>query len=163
MENSFSIRPARIGDEIHVVRLIRELADYEKLLHECVVSEEQIGHALFSENPKVFSEIVECNGSVVGFCLYFFNFSTFLGRPGIYLEDLYVQPEYRNLGIGKSLMRTLARKAVQEGCGRFEWSVLDWNEPSIAFYRKIGAIGMEEWTVQRLEGEALVKLSKEVD
>ncbi len=143
-----------------IVGFIRELAEYERLSHECVITEELLESALFGEQKAAETRIAYFEGVPVGFCLFFHNFSTFLGKPGLYLEDLYIKPEYRNQGFGKIILSYLSNLALERGCGRFEWSVLDWNEPSIAFYRKIGAVAMDEWTVQRLTGDALVNLAK---
>ena len=149
------IRPAVSTDLPAIIRLIRALADYEKLAHEVVLDEKVLGEHLFG--PRPFAEVLlaEEEGAVVGFALFFHNFSTFLGKPGIYLEDLFVAPERRGQGIGKALLAELARMAVERGCGRLEWAVLNWNEPSIRFYRALGAKPMDEWTVFRLTGEAL--------
>ncbi|HLO99234.1 MAG TPA: GNAT family N-acetyltransferase [Fimbriimonas sp.] len=154
-----SIRPATADDCQLVVRFIQELAVYERMRDECVITEEQVQEALFSPKPTAEVVIAEVDGTPAGFALFFTNFSTFVGKPGLYLEDLYVSEEYRRLGIGKALLTHLAKIAVDRDYGRFEWSVLDWNEPAIKFYRSIGAVGMEEWTVQRLAGEALHNLA----
>ncbi|MBS1701999.1 MAG: GNAT family N-acetyltransferase [Armatimonadetes bacterium] len=146
--------------ELHLVAgFIRELAEYEKLAHECVITEELLDEALFGPRPYAETLLAFADGVPVGFCLFFHNFSTFLGKPGLYLEDLYIKPEHRNRGYGKVMLSHLAQLALDRGCGRFEWSVLDWNEPSIAFYRKIGAVPMDEWTVQRVTGQALIDLA----
>lgn len=157
---SLTIRRAGAGDMPLLLSFIRELADYEKLLPEVVATEEDLASALLSDTPKAFCEIAEWNGKAAGFALWFYNFSTFRGRHGIYLEDLYVRPEFRGHGIGKALLSDLARRCVSEGLPRLEWWVLDWNEPAIAFYRSIGAEPMEEWTVQRVSGEALERLAE---
>ncbi len=156
---SLSIRRAGQGDMPLVLSFIRELADYEKLLSEVVATEEELSAALLGEHPKAFCEIAEWNGKPAGFALWFYNFSTFRARHGIYLEDLFVRPEFRGHGIGKALLRTLAGRCVAEGLPRLEWWVLDWNEPALAFYRAIGAEPMSEWTVQRVSGEALERLA----
>jgi GNAT superfamily N-acetyltransferase len=140
--------------------MIRELAVFERLEHECVAETAQLHHYLF-EDRKAHALMAEWEGQPAGFGLYFYNFSTFVGRPGLYLEDLFVRPAYRRRGIAQAIFRWLAKKAVAEGCGRFEWSVLDWNEDAIAFYRSLGATPMEEWTMQRLSGEALHRLARE--
>ena len=144
------IRPAVEDDVPLVLTFIRELAEYERLRHEVVATEELIREALFG--PRPYAEVVfaELDGQPVGFALFFHNFSTFVGRPGLYLEDLYVRPEFRGLGIGRRLLVHLATIAKERGCGRMEWSVLDWNEPAIRFYRSLGARPMDEWTVFRL-------------
>ena len=154
------LREAVRGDVPTVLRFIRELAEYEKLLHEVMATEALLETALFGEVARAQVVMAEWDGVAVGFALYFYNFSTFLGRPGIYVEDVYVTPECRGKGIGKALFGWLAAKAVREGCGRLEWWVLDWNESAIRFYRSIGAVGMEEWTVQRVEGNALKELAE---
>lgn len=149
------IRPATAADTPIICELIRALAEYERLAHEVKLDEDQLREQLFG--PRPFAEVLlaEEAGAVVGFALYFYNFSTFLGRPGIYLEDLFVKPEQRAQGHGKALLKALARLAVERSCGRFEWSVLDWNQPAINFYRALGAVAMDEWTVYRLTGAAL--------
>jgi len=142
-----------------LLSLIRELAEFERLTHECVADEGLLRRFLF-EDRRAYAIIAEWGGKPAGFALYFYNFSTFVGRPGLYLEDLFVRPEFRRNGIAKAVFRYLAKKAVEEGCGRMEWSVLNWNENAIAFYRSLGAVPMEEWTVQRLTGEALTRLAR---
>ena len=154
-----AIRQASISDISLILSLIRELAEYEKLAHEVVATEEILAQSLFGENPKAFAVIAEAQGKSAGFALYFYNFSTFLGQPGLYVEDLYVKPEFRGQGIGKQLLRHLAQKTVAERCGRLEWCVLDWNEPALEFYRSLGAVPMDEWTVYRLAGAALAKIA----
>jgi GNAT superfamily N-acetyltransferase len=154
-----SIRPATADDVRLIAQLIRELAEYERLADAAVATEDALREQLFGERPAAEVLITEADGEPAGFALFFHTFSTFLGKRGLYLEDLFVRPEFRGLGLGKHLMAALARIAVQRDCGRFEWSVLDWNAPSIAFYRKLGATGMDEWTVQRLEGDALHALA----
>jgi GNAT superfamily N-acetyltransferase len=158
---SLSIRPARPGEAALVLGFVRELAEYEKLSHECLTTEAMIDAALFSENPGVFCDIAEWEGTPVGNAIWFLNFSTFSGRPGIYLEDLFVRPAFRGRGIGKGLMVHLAKRCVAEGWTRFEWSVLNWNAPSIAFYRSLGAVLKDEWTVCRVSGDALAALARE--
>ncbi len=154
------LRPAEAGDSATILRFIQELAEYEKLRHECVATEQDIVGHLFGARPKAEAVLAEWAGEAVGFALFFHNFSTFLGKPGIYLEDLYVQPRMRGKGIGKALLVHLARLARERDCGRLEWSVLDWNAPSIAFYQSLGAKAKDEWTVYRVDGEALVELAK---
>jgi GNAT superfamily N-acetyltransferase len=149
------IRPATPADTPIICQLIRALADYEKLSHTVTFDEDAVKQHLFSPRPYAEVLLAEDAGVVVGFALFFHNFSTFLGRPGLYLEDLFVVPEHRGKGHGKALLQALARLAVERGCGRMEWSVLDWNEPSIAFYRALGAVPLDDWTVYRLTGEAL--------
>jgi GNAT superfamily N-acetyltransferase len=154
-----SIRSATDADTALILTLIRELADYERLAHAVTATEADLRQQLFGESPAAEVLIGEVDGEAAGFALFFHTFSTFLGRRGLYLEDLYVRPAFRGVGLGRHMMATLARIAVQRGCGRFEWSVLDWNTPAIAFYRRLGAVGMDEWTVQRLEGPALHALA----
>jgi GNAT superfamily N-acetyltransferase len=153
------IRPAQVQDCELILSFIKELAVYEKLEHELVATPEILAETLFG--PKTYAEVLiaEYDGKPVGYALFFHSYSTFNGRPGIYLEDVYVQPALRGKGIGKALMSYLAKLAVERKCSRFEWSVLDWNAPSIAFYRSIGAQPMEGWTVQRLTGPALEALA----
>ncbi|HLY52005.1 MAG TPA: GNAT family N-acetyltransferase [Steroidobacteraceae bacterium] len=154
-----TIRSATAADVPVVLGFIRELAVYEHLEHEVVATEADVRAALFG--PRPFAEVaLAClDGAPVGFALYFHNFSTFMGKPGIYLEDLYVRPEARGLGAGKRLLAWLARTALERGCARLDWAVLDWNEPSIGFYRSLGAIDQSEWTTYRLTGEALERLA----
>ena len=154
-----SLRPARPDDVPTILALIHGLAEYEKLAHEVEADEARLADTLFGERPGAEVVIAEADGEPAGFALFFHNYSTFLAKPGIYLEDLFVQPRYRGLGIGRRLMVHLARLAVERGCGRFEWSVLDWNAPAIGFYRSLGAVGMDEWTVQRVTGDALRRLA----
>ena len=155
------IRPATQLDTPLIVQFIRDLAEYERLAHEMIATEEDIRAALFGERPYAEVAIGYYNGEPAGFALFFHNFSTCLGRPGIYLEDLFVRPELRGHGVGKALLAHLAKLAVERRCGRLEWSVLDWNEPSIGFYRSLGAVPMDEWTVNRLTGPALEALAGE--
>ena len=158
MTAPLSIRPAAPGDCAFILSLIRELAEYEKLSHTVVATEEMLREALFGARPAA-EVIIGCwHGESVGFALFCTNFSTFLGRPGLYLEDLYVQPAHRGRGIGKALLTHLAKLAVQRNYGRVEWSVLDWNTPSIDFYKSVGAVPMDEWTTFRLTGDALKTL-----
>lgn len=154
-----AIRPALAADVPLILELIRALGDYERLAHEVVATEAGLHEQLFGARPAAEVVIAELDGQPAGFALFFHNFSTFLGKPGLYLEDLFVRPEHRGAGLGKALMVHLARLAVERDCGRFEWSVLDWNQPSIDFYRSLGAVGMDEWTVQRVTGDALRKLA----
>ena len=159
---TLSIRPARNGEAALVLQFIRELAEYEKLTHECVATEAVIDAALFAPNPRVFCDIAEWNGDAVGFAFWFLNFSTFSGKNGLYLEDLFVRPAYRGKGIGKALMIHLAKKCAENGWGHFQWSVLDWNTPSIDFYKSLGAEMLDEWTGVRVSGAALVRLAGRV-
>lgn len=158
---SFRIRDAVPGDEGVILGFIRELAAYEKLAHEVVATEENLTKTLFAQNPKAFALIVEDEAGPFGFALYFFNYSTFLGRHGLYLEDLYVREDRRGAGAGKALLARLAAIAAKNDCGRMEWWVLDWNAPSIAFYRSLGAEPMDDWTVYRLTGDLLSRLAAE--
>jgi GNAT superfamily N-acetyltransferase len=150
MTPGFTIRPAARGDAADLLRLIGELAKYEKLDHMAVGTEQMLGEALFGARPAAEALIAERGGRAVGFALFFTTFSTFLCQPGIYLEDVFVEPEHRGLGLGKALLRRLAALAVERGCGRFEWRVLDWNEPSIKFYEFLGAKLMPEWVLVRM-------------
>ena len=152
---SLSIRNACASDATNILRFIKELADFEQLSHQVVADEAQLISTLFGGDAVAKVLIAELNGEAVGFALYFYNYSTFLAKPGIYLEDLYVTPTARGKKVGKHLLKKLAKIAVAENCGRVEWSVLDWNQSAIDFYRSVGAVGMEEWTVQRLDGDAL--------
>ena len=152
------VREASEGDVSLILSFICELAEYEKLYHEVVATEDGLRESLFGGRRYAEVLIAEHDGAPAGFALYFHNFSTFLGKPGIYLEDLYVRPELRESGIGRQLLVKLAHLALQRGCGRLEWSVLDWNEPSIGFYRQLGAVAMDDWTVYRVSDDALRKL-----
>ena len=152
------IREASERDVPLILSSIRELAEYEKLSREVVATEEEVRESLFAGRRYAEVLIAEHDGAPAGFALFFHNFSTFLGKPGIYLEDVYVRPEFRGTGIGRQLLVKLAHLALERGCGRLEWSVLDWNEPSIGFYRQLGAVAMEDWTVYRVSGDALRKL-----
>jgi len=154
MKNS-CIRPAAPADAEAIVGLIQELAAFEKLSHLVVVTPDLLRPQLFGEKPAAEALVAELDGSVVAFALFFTNFSTFLGRPGLYLEDLYVQPAHRGSGLGKALLQRLGALAVERGCGRFEWSVLDWNENAIRFYEKMGAAVMPDWRICRVAGDAL--------
>jgi GNAT superfamily N-acetyltransferase len=157
---TLTIRKSEPRDASLILAFIRELAEYERLAHEVDATEEDISRALFGPEPRVFAEIAEWNGEPAGFALWFYNYSTFRGRHGLYLEDLFVRPAFRSKGIGKALMKHLAHRCVREGLSRFEWWVLDWNEPAIQVYRSLGAVPMEEWTVQRVTGEALERLAR---
>ncbi|NOX95490.1 MAG: GNAT family N-acetyltransferase [Alphaproteobacteria bacterium] len=154
-----TIREAQPGDEAIILEFIKELASYEKLSHEVIATEDHLKRTLFVSQPKAFALIAEVDGEPVGFALYFFNYSTFIGRHGLYLEDLYVRESMRGGGHGKALLSRLAQIALDNDCGRMDWSVLDWNAPSIAFYKSLGAMAMDEWTVFRLTGEALSNLA----
>jgi GNAT superfamily N-acetyltransferase len=155
----FFLRPATPADVPAILALIRGLAEYERLAHEVETDEARLADTLFSARPAAEVVIAEADGAAVGFALFFHSYSTFLARPGLYLEDLFVVPAHRGRGIGRALMVHLAKLALARGCGRFEWSVLDWNAPAIGFYRSLGAVGMDAWTVQRLAGDALERLA----
>ncbi|MEV5328265.1 GNAT family N-acetyltransferase [Nonomuraea fastidiosa] len=155
------IRPATPADVPEIVSMIRELAEYEKAAHEVRVTEEQLRDTLFCDHPAAFAHIAEQDGEVVGFTLWFLTYSTWRGVHGIYMEDLYVRPQYRGGGHGKALMRELARICAERGYARLEWAVLDWNEPSIAFYEKLGAVNQSEWYRYRLTDEPLLRLAGE--
>ncbi len=157
---TLEIRAARPGEEGLVLGFIRKLADYEKLLHEVEATEADMQTALFGPSPRCCCDIALWNGHPAGFALWFYNFSTFAGKEGIYLEDLFVETEYRGKGIGKALLRHLARRCVAEGLPRLQWWVLDWNEPSIAVYTSLGAKPMDEWTVYRVSGPELKELAR---
>ena len=154
-----TVVPATASDVPAIYELVRALADYERLAHEVVATEDDLRNGLFG--PRSFAEVLLAKNedTTVGFALFFHNYSTFLTRPGIYLEDLFVLPEERGRGYGKALLTALGRLAVERGCGRLEWSVLNWNEPSIQFYKSLGAVGMNEWTVNRVTGDALQQLA----
>ena len=154
-----TVRPVRPDDVPAVVGLVRELADYEKALHEVRLTEAQLHESLFGASPALFGHVAEVDGAVVGTALWFLNFSTWRGTHGVYLEDLYVQPAHRGTGLGKELLRTLAELCVERGWSRLEWSVLDWNTPSIDFYKAAGAVAMDEWTVFRLTDDALTEFA----
>jgi GNAT superfamily N-acetyltransferase len=156
-----TIRPATAADAALILSLIRELADYEKMLDEVTATEADIRHTLFGPKPSAECVIAEHAGKPAGFALFFHNYSTFMGKPGLYLEDLYVKPELRGKGIGKLLLAHLAALALARGCGRFEWAVLDWNAPAIQFYQSLGAKMMESWKINRLAGEPLERLAAE--
>jgi GNAT superfamily N-acetyltransferase len=158
---SLNIRRARPDEAGLVLALVRELAEYEQLLHEFEATEAMIDVALFESNPRLFCEIAEWEDEPAGFAIWFVNFSTFNGRPGIYLEDLFVRPAQRGKGIGKALLAHLARQCVANGWSRIQWSVQDWNTPSIAFYKSLGAVLLEDWTICRLRGQALTALAQE--
>ena len=157
---TFSFRYAEETDAALILRFIRELADYEKMLDEVIATEELLKEWIFEKKKAEVIFALE-DGAEVGFALFFHNFSTFLGRAGIYLEDLYVSPQYRGKGYGKGLLRKLAQIAVERGCGRLDWSCLDWNKPSIDFYLSLGAEPLDQWTVYRLTGDTLLNMAKE--
>jgi GNAT superfamily N-acetyltransferase len=161
MKRMLNIRPANREDAPVIASLVRELADYEKLLDEAKASPEDFLRELDSPNPVIHVLIAEWQGEPVGFALYFFNFSTFVGRPGLYLEDLFVRPAQRSHGIGRALLRALARIAEERGCGRMEWAVLDWNEPALRFYKTLDARQMKEWIIHRLTPVEIARLAAE--
>ena len=152
---SCTIRSATADDVPLVLAFIRDLATYEKLLADVVATEDSLRRTLFCPQPAAQVVIAEVDGRPAGFALYFFNYSTFLAQPGLYLEDLFVKPELRGHGVGKALLLRLARIANERGCGRMEWAVLDWNEPAKGFYRRLGAVQLDDWRVMRLTGAAL--------
>jgi GNAT superfamily N-acetyltransferase len=158
---SFTLRPARPGDESHIARLVLALATFENLAHEAVATPQDFHTNLFGPTPRCEAMMAEIDAAPVGFALWFYNFSTFAGKPGLYVEDVFVAPEHRGLGVGRALFRAMARRALEIGCARMEWSVLDWNEKAITFYRGMGAHPMDEWTVQRLSGATLTALAQE--
>ncbi len=153
------IRPARPQDVPQIHRLIRELAEYEKSLDQVTATEEDLRRALFGERPAVFAHVAEQDGAVAGFALWFLNYSTWLGRHGIWLEDLYVTPRLRGTGLGRALLAELARICVRSGYGRLDWWVLDWNSAARGFYTSLGAAAMDDWTVHRISGEDLRALA----
>ena len=153
------VRVATVSDTPLIVEFVRDLAEYERLLHEVEMTEADVRRDIFGENPRAFCEIAEHKGRPVGFALWFYNYSTFRGRAGIYLEDLFVKPEARGVGAGKALLRRLAQRCVDADLGRLEWAVLNWNTPSIQFYDSLGASAKDDWTVRRLDGEALHALA----
>ncbi len=160
MSEKFIIKPATINDVPLILKMIKELAEYEKMLHEVVATEEILRETLFGEHSNAEVIVGYYEVQPVAFALFFHNFSTFLGRPGIYLEDLYVNPEMRGKGFGKQMLSYLAKLAKEKKCGRLEWWVLDWNKSAINFYKSIGAKPMDEWTVFRVDGEVLDGLAK---
>lgn len=160
--SELEIHPATEEDVPLLLRFVKELAEYENLSHEVSATEDVLKESLFGGRRVAEALLAYLGDEPVGFALFFHNFSTFLGRPGIYLEALYVRPEFRGSGGGRALLAHLAKLAEERGCGRLEWSVLDWNEPSIGFYKSLGAVAMDDWTVYRVTGEALEKLSDDV-
>ena len=161
--SAIHIRPAERRDIGTIMQFIRDLADYEKALHEVLASEDDLEQILFGEDSRVEALICEIDGKAAGFAVYFFNFSTWLGKLGLFLEDLYVSPDYRGSGAGKALLKHLAGIAVARGCGRFEWNVLDWNTPAIEFYESIGAEAQNEWIGYRMAGDALRQFANSVN
>lgn len=160
MSETITIRPADEGDVAVILQFIRDLAQYEHLEHQVAATEGVLRETLFGSRPYAEVVLACLSGEPVGFALFFHNYSTFLGRPGIYLEDVYVRPEARGHGVGRRLLSWLAATAVSRGCGRLEWAVLNWNEPSIRFYRKLGAVALDDWTTYRVTGPALTQLAE---
>jgi GNAT superfamily N-acetyltransferase len=152
------IRPARRDEVGIVLQLIHDLAVYEKAPNEVEATEKELLETIFSSDPKVFCDLVEVDGEIAGMAIWFLNYSTWQGKHGIYLEDLFIKPEYRGRGYGKALLKHLAKICDDKGYGRFQWWVLDWNSPAIEFYRSLGAVAMDEWTVYRVSGQALKEL-----
>jgi len=159
-QEQLNIRPARIEDSSLILKLILELADYERLADEVTASAETIEENLFGENPCAEVLIGEIDNQPVGYALFFGTFSTFTGKPGVYLEDIFIRPDWRNRGFGKALLQRIAALALERGCARLEWSVLDWNQPAIDFYRSLGATPLSEWIGQRLTGAALKSVAQ---
>lgn len=160
--HAFTVRTAARDDAAALYEMVRELADYEKLTHLVSGTADDLARELFGERPVIEALMAHCDGKPAGFALFFHNYSTFLARRGLYLEDVYVKPAFRRRGIGRALLVKLAQIAVARGCGRFEWSVLDWNEPAIRFYEGLGATVMPEWRIVRVTGEALRVLAQKV-
>lgn len=156
---NLAVEPAVADDVPVIATLVRELAEFERLGHEVRIETSLLHAHLFGPRPYAEALMARVGGETVGFALYFHNYSTFAGRPGLYLEDLYIRPQHRGRGYGEAMLRHLAALAVARGCARFEWSVLDWNENAIAFYRKLGAVAMDDWTVYRVTGDALARLA----
>jgi GNAT superfamily N-acetyltransferase len=157
--DDFQIRDAVPGDVPVILALVKELAEYEKLTHEVTATPELFHAALFDSPQRAFGLMCDVAGKPVGTAVCYYNFSTFVGRPGIYIEDIYVRPDFRGRGIGRAVFRHLAARAIAEKCGRMEWAVLDWNEPALKFYEKLGATVMSEWRLERLTGAAIAKLA----
>ena len=162
-DSLFTLRPGRVGDVPTILQCIQGLAEYERLTHECFATEDQLRASLFGESPSAQVLLAFDGATPAGFALWFTHYSTFLASPGIYLEDLFVFPEFRACGLGKLLLTSLARTAVERGYGRLEWAVLNWNTPAIGFYESLGAIPMSEWTRYRLAGDALAALGRSPD
>jgi len=157
--DGFSLRDAVIGDAEDITRLVHALAKFERLADEAVSTADDFRANLFGPRPRAEAMVAEAGGRIVGIAIWFYTFNTFTARPGLYVEDVFVEPAHRGSGIGRAFFAAMARKAVAEGCSRMEWSVLDWNENAIKFYRSLGAFGMDEWTVQRLNAEKLALLA----
>jgi GNAT superfamily N-acetyltransferase len=160
-QRAFRIRPAEIGDVPVILELIRDLATYERAPNDVTATEEQLREVLFGAKPAAEVRLAFEDDVAVGFGVFFHNFSTWLGKPGLYLEDLFVRPEHRGKGYGRALLVDLAKIAGERGCGRMEWAVLDWNDPAIQFYRKLGAKPMDEWTVFRLTRDGIARLAEQ--
>jgi GNAT superfamily N-acetyltransferase len=158
-QDGLTIDPATIADVPAILSFIRGLAEYEKLSHEVVATEEQLREHLFGARPVAEAILAKLDKKAVGFALFFRNFSTFTGKPGFWIEDIFILAEYRRQGIGQALIRKIAQVAVERGYGALEWTALDWNEPALRLYRKLGAVAMDEWTTQRLAGDALLQLA----
>ena len=152
------IRRARVEEAPIIMELIHALAEYEKAPHEVEASEKDLIETIFTQDPKVFCDVVEVDGEIAGMAIWFLNYSTWQGKHGIYLEDLFIRPEFRGRGYGKALLKHLAAECQEKGYGRFQWWVLDWNSPAIEFYKNLGAVAMEEWTVYRVSGDSLKEL-----
>lgn len=162
-KTNFTLRKAEPGDEGLLLNFIRKIAEYEKLSHEVTATEELLQETLFCEHPRVEALLGFADGEPIAYAVYFYNFSTFKGKLGLYLEDLFVLPEYRGSGFGKKILLTLAQIAHKKKCGRFEWCVLDWNTPAIEFYKSLGAVPMDEWTIFRLEEEGIARLAEQAE
>ena len=160
--NSVRIQPAKAGEAGLILEMIRELAVYEKLLHEVTATREDIRRTLFTPERRAEPLLAEVDGKPAGFAIFFHNYSTFLGKNGLYLEDVYVRPEFRHRGVGKAILKHLAGIARDRDCGRFEWAVLDWNEPAIEFYRSLSAEPQNDWTVYRLDRDGIERLAQDV-
>lgn len=159
MQHQVTIRPATPDDSAAIFQLIQALAEYEKLSHQVTGTVDELKSHLFSDHPYIHAIVAVVDGAIAGFALFFYNYSTFLTKPGIYLEDLFVLPKYRRLGLGTALLTHLAQRAVAEGCGRLEWSVLDWNAPAISFYERMGADVLPDWRICRVTGDSLAALA----
>ena len=158
---SFTLRDAVPADTADITRLVYDLAVFEKIAGEALATPERFREQLFGDPPNAYAMVAEIDGRVVGIAIWFYNFSTFECRPGLYVEDVYVEPRHRGLGIGRAFFQAMAQSALRKGCSRMEWSVLDWNESAVTFYRSMGAVGMEDWTVQRLSADKVAVLARE--